>query len=333
MTGPLVSIMTITYNHAPYIGQAIEGVLQQETNFPFELIIGEDCSKDGTRESVLEYQRKYPEIIRVITSANNVGMKKNGYRTLKACRGKYVAFCEGDDFWHRPDKLQKQVDFMESHPECGLVHSSYDVYDVGSKKLIKDCFKYRKFEMPINPKLLDIINDCRISFRIQTCTAMVRRNQLEQIVESDPYLYHGGHFLMGDTQLWAEVAVISEIGFIPESMATYRLLQESASRSKDLRKSCLFEMSDSEMKMYLCDKYKLNGNIRRNREWAWCNSALRLAYHDRNAALALEVRKKKPQFTWKEWLWYYGARNRMAYYACKVSAFFRNLIIKEEIKY
>ena len=128
MTEPLVSVKMITYNHAPYIAQAIEGVLQQKTNFPFELVIGEDCSTDGTREIVFEYQEKYPDIIRVITSDKNVGMKKNGYRTTKACRGKYVAFCEGDDYWHHPDKLQKQVDYLESHPECGMVFTDFNVH-------------------------------------------------------------------------------------------------------------------------------------------------------------------------------------------------------------
>ena len=87
MTVPLVSVKMITYNHAPFIAQAIEGVLQQKTNFPFELIIGEDCSTDGTREIVFEYQKKYPDIIRVITSDKNVGAKKNGIRTMKAVSG------------------------------------------------------------------------------------------------------------------------------------------------------------------------------------------------------------------------------------------------------
>ena len=97
---PLVSVKMITYNHAPYIAQAIEGVVKQETEYPFELIIGEDCSTDGTRDIGFEFQKKDPDIIRVITSDKNVGAKQNDYRTTKACRGKYIAFCDGDDYWH-----------------------------------------------------------------------------------------------------------------------------------------------------------------------------------------------------------------------------------------
>jgi glycosyltransferase involved in cell wall biosynthesis len=83
MTDPLVSVHMITYNHAPYIAQTIEGVLKQKVDFPIELVIGEDCSIDGSREIVLQYQKKYPDIIRLITSDKNVGGKKNSYRTMK----------------------------------------------------------------------------------------------------------------------------------------------------------------------------------------------------------------------------------------------------------
>lgn len=119
----------ITYNHEPYIAQAIEGVLMQKTDFPIELVIGEDCSTDGTRKIVLEYQRQHPEVSRVITSQHNVGMMLNSFRTQMACRGDYVAFCEGDDYWTDPHKLQKQVDFLERNPEfaiCGHLVTNVD---------------------------------------------------------------------------------------------------------------------------------------------------------------------------------------------------------------
>ncbi len=84
MTQPLVSISMLTYNHAPFIAQAIEGVLQQQTNFPFELVIGEDCSTDNTREIVYEYHKKHPDIIRVITSDKNIGETRNGPQNRKS---------------------------------------------------------------------------------------------------------------------------------------------------------------------------------------------------------------------------------------------------------
>jgi len=115
----------ITYNHEKFIAQAIEGVLMQKTDFPFELIIGEDCSTDRTREIVVDYANRYPEIIKPILHEKNVGAKANSESVREACTGKYVALCEGDDYWIDPLKLQKQVDFMESHPECTLsIHNA-----------------------------------------------------------------------------------------------------------------------------------------------------------------------------------------------------------------
>ncbi|HVM73245.1 MAG TPA: glycosyltransferase [Anaerolineales bacterium] len=117
---PLVSVITITYNHAPYIRNCIEGVLMQKTTFPFEHIIGEDCSTDGTREIVLDYAQRYPGIIRAVTSESNVGVKANAIRVHAACQGEYFAYCDGDDFWIDPLKLQKQYDACVKY-DAGLV--------------------------------------------------------------------------------------------------------------------------------------------------------------------------------------------------------------------
>ncbi|WP_298741187.1 glycosyltransferase [uncultured Chitinophaga sp.] len=122
MEAPLVSITCITYNHEKYIAQAIEGFLMQETSFPYEIIIGEDCSTDNTRKVIGEYVKQYPGLITLITSDENVGARKNGIRVRNAARGKYIAICEGDDYWTDPHKLQKQVDFLEAHPDYVLCY-------------------------------------------------------------------------------------------------------------------------------------------------------------------------------------------------------------------
>jgi len=327
MTEPLVSVHMLTYNQAPYIGQAIGGVLQQKRNFPFELVIGEDCSTDGTREIVLEYQKKYPDIIRVIKSDKNVGGTKNNYRTMKACRGKYIAFCEGDDYWHNPNKLQKQVDYMESHLECGMVYSSFDVYQVKSKKRIKDFIRYRKWESPESPSISDFLEGKARA--ILTCTAMTRRDLLEQVVESDPYLHQSDQFLMGDTQLWAEIGSRAHMHYIPESLATHTITDESATRSKDIKKRLRFAISSAELLLYLCNKYNLPLSIRKKPEAKWCNNSLQLAFYTRSAEIADEVRRRKKTFTWREWFWYYGARNVAFHCVYRVAALFRNLFRKE----
>lgn len=121
---PLVSICSITYNHEPYIRQCLDGMLSQKTNFPFEIIINDDCSTDGTTEIIKEYVAKYPNIIRPIFHEENQYSK--GVRGMFAnfcfpkARGKYIALCEGDDYWTDPLKLQKQVDFLENNKEYSM---------------------------------------------------------------------------------------------------------------------------------------------------------------------------------------------------------------------
>ncbi len=326
MTKPLVSIHMTTYNHAPFIRQALEGVLQQKTNFPFELVIGEDCSTDGTREIVLAYQKKYPGIVRVISSDKNVGMKKNNHRTLKACRGKYVAYCEGDDHWHSPRKLQKQADYLDGHPECGLVFSDYDLYFEREKKSVKNVNQSKGYRAPFNLSIEQVIGP--EGGVIRTCTVMIRKNLLEQVTEGDPYLHQSDQFLMGDTQLFAELTLLSKVSYYPESLATYRIHDDSATRRKDPKKSAQFWNSAYEMKLYLCDKHKLAESIRAKAESDWLDSSLRLAFHLRSPDLAAEVRGKKKKFTLSEWFRYYGARNSAIHYLYRISALFRNAFRK-----
>jgi glycosyltransferase involved in cell wall biosynthesis len=334
MTEPLVSALMITYNHAPYIAQAIEGVLEQKTNFPIELVIGEDCSTDGTREIVFEYERKHPDIIRVITSDQNVGAHRNSYRTGKACRGKYIAYCDGDDYWHHPCKLQKQANYIETHPECGLVYSSYDVHYVKSNKRIKDFIKYHKWEMPRNPTVTDFVKgEGGMKLGVLPCTAMYRRVLSDQIIESDPLLHQSDYFLRGDTQLMAEITTQSDVHYIAESLATYNLTEESASRSKDITKVVRLQIGDAELGLYLCDKYKLPSHLRDEMEAARWNGLLRLAFHTRDAKLGNEVRRKKRRFTWKEWLLYYGAKNLAFHYPFRLAALFRNSFSKHEMQF
>lgn len=124
----LVSIVCITYNHEPYLRQALEGFLMQETSFPVEIILAEDCSTDGTRTICEEYAAKYPDKIHYIWSETNVGAVENERRAIAAARGKYIALCEGDDYWTDPLKLQKQVGFMESYPEYSVTWTRYEKY-------------------------------------------------------------------------------------------------------------------------------------------------------------------------------------------------------------
>lgn len=132
MSDPLVSVIIITYNHEKYIRDAIEGCLEQKTDFPYEVIIHDDASTDGTTEIVREYTSKHPDIIRPIIQIENQYSiyKKITPLVVPYARGKYIAFCEGDDYWCEPQKLQKQVSIMENDPEISMCFANVFIEDV-----------------------------------------------------------------------------------------------------------------------------------------------------------------------------------------------------------
>jgi len=131
---PLVSICCITYNHAAYIAQALDSFLMQKTNFDYEIIIGEDNSADGTQAVLERYAKAYPEDITVVNHNPNIGAIANQIDTFSRARGKYIAYCDGDDFWTDPCKLQKQVDFLEANPAYVICcHHSTVINEDGQK--------------------------------------------------------------------------------------------------------------------------------------------------------------------------------------------------------
>ena len=123
---PVISALMLAYRHEQYITEAIEGVLIQRTDFPIELVIAEDCSPDQTMAIAKSYQKRYPALIRIITSDHNVGASANFLRALNTCRGEYIAICEGDDYWIDPTKLMKQATALKNQRSIDLTfHSTY----------------------------------------------------------------------------------------------------------------------------------------------------------------------------------------------------------------
>ena len=140
-SAPLVSICCITYNHEQFIREAVDGFLMQKTDFPIEIIIHDDASIDGTTKIIKEYQGKHAELIKLIIQTENQ-YKTRGFGFLvdlfQQAQGKYIALCEGDDYWTDPLKLQKQVDFLEANPDYSLVSHRRKVYDENIKQFIKN---------------------------------------------------------------------------------------------------------------------------------------------------------------------------------------------------
>lgn len=157
MKTPLVSISCLTYNHAPFVRKCLDGFLMQKTTFPFEILIHDDCSTDGTDLIIREYTEKYPDIIKPLYETEN--KYSNGYRgkmditfNYSRAQGKYIASCEGDDYWTDPLKLQKQVDFMEANPEYSVTFHRCKHYNVvnGTTKEDQCGFLFPKNEIGVD---------------------------------------------------------------------------------------------------------------------------------------------------------------------------------------
>ena len=210
MIKPLVSVITITYNNAPYIVHCIEGVLMQKTTFPFELVIGEDCSTDGTREIVFKYVEQYPDIIRVITSETNVGMKENFRRTFNAYHGEYIALCEGDDYWIDPLKLQKQYEAVIHYDVVFVTHKTIELI-MQNGEVIGTRLRGGKGESGyIKPEQIILKN-----INIQDSSFFVKKTIFEQL----PEWYYQSPVL--DIPLKMIAASLGKVYFIDEIMSVY----------------------------------------------------------------------------------------------------------------
>ena len=247
---PTVSVFMMTYNHEKYITQALEGIMMQRTNFDFEIVIGEDCSIDNTRKIVLEFAGKYPGKFKCLMHEQNIGVVANQLATLKECSGKYIALCEGDDFWTDPRKLQKQVDFLESNPNYVLIHTNKAV--LHNNKLHTD--------NSLQIKSGFIFEDLMLLPLICTLTVLGKADILKDSLARVSLLIKIKKWLMGDLPLWLDIAQTYQIAYLNDVTGVYRLLDESASHSKNINKAYQFEHSVICIKEYFYKNYKRSKN-------------------------------------------------------------------------
>ena len=208
-----VTVRCITYNQKEYIRQCLDGFVMQQTNFRFEAIVHDDASSDGTADIVREYAEKYPDIIKPIFETENQYSKHDGSlgRILNAhTRGKYVALCEGDDYWTNPHKLQKQADFLDANPQCSLTyHACKNVFSTPCKVNYLSGENVKEFYTDVD----------LIDYPFQTATVMYRK----EIIDSE--LYKKATAIgctSGDTIFFLTASRFGTIEGINEQMSVYR---------------------------------------------------------------------------------------------------------------
>ena len=218
----MVSVVCLTYNHEKYIRKALEGFVSQKTNFDFEVIVHDDASTDHTRMIIEEYVSKYPHIIKPIYQTENQWSKKVKITPTFICpiaRGKYIAYCEGDDFWTDCHKLQKQYDAMEEHPECSIcTHTVQRVFEDGS---LSNGFHPQKKMSEGKLSAQDFLN-MRSQYPFQTSSFFVRHSLWYDLMMNPPEFRKVSD--VGDEPTLLYMVAHGDIYYISENMSSYRTM-------------------------------------------------------------------------------------------------------------
>lgn len=240
----MVSVIMTTYNHERYIAEAIESVLRQQTSFGVEIVVGEDCSTDRTMAIVRDYERQYPDGIRVVTSAENVGWRRNYRRTIAAARGKYIALLDGDDYFTHRKKLQMQVELLEQYPDVGMCYTRSERRDEeGGVTLYpesEDCPTTFEAMLRRNPA--------------ENCTVVARRELVEEYYAEIRPDEHP-EWLTDDLPMWLWFAARSKYMAIDCPMAVHRVLKRSVSHDSDYRRRIAFVDSLADISLWYDERY------------------------------------------------------------------------------
>ncbi len=254
-----IAVSMITYNHEEHIAKAIEGVMAQQTNFRFKLFITEDKSPDKTATVCREYESKYPNLIDLEVFTENIGANPNWVYNLKKCfdsGAKYIATCEGDDYWIDPLKLQKQVDFLEANPDYGMVHTDLHEHNISKNIWRKNIWSDMNFFQEG-----DIFNSLLIgrTSMIYLCTVTFRKDMITDFLDDFLKL----KLVMGDSFLYLVIAAQSKIGYFSEAMAVRQLLSVSATQGGGCKKRKAFLDSGRKLLNYIYIKFNIDQEIKR----------------------------------------------------------------------
>lgn len=253
----MISVVVVTYNQAETIGRTLDSILMQQCHVPFEIVIGEDCSTDNTRDICQTYAQQHPDIIRLICNERNKGIVDNYYDCLLACRGKYIADCAGDDFWIDAQKLEKEVRVMEAHPEVTMVITNWQYYNEQTQGTSPSL---QQQHAPITPgkNLLKAIITQQSMSVFHLCTALYRADVFRKAYEEDTDLFRNKTYVSEDMQIAFTMALNGDIAYLPDVTLNYSLGKGSVSNVKDSGKAFRFVQRSTELTCHLAHQLHLD---------------------------------------------------------------------------
>lgn len=241
---PLVSVIVTTYNHEPYLAAALDAILAQRCDFGVEIVLGEDCSSDNTLAVCRRYAEQYPDRIELITSTENVCWRENYSRCVEAARGKYIAFCDGDDYWCDEERLAEQVALMEKNSAIGLCYTLAERRN--EKGELVGRFPIGEGHTTLDTMLHD--------WCVENCTTLARRDAvLSYYATEKPE--NRAEWLTEDLPMWLFVAAHYEVVYINRVTAVHRVFPDSVSHSTSLARRLAFCDSSSNIKLWFDERY------------------------------------------------------------------------------
>lgn len=252
---PVISVIVLCYNQEATIGRTLDSILNQKTKYSYEIIIGEDASpNDHTYAVCMEYASKYPLTIKLMDKAPNKGLLKNYNDCILNSKGKYIATCAGDDWWHNPDKLQMQVEFLEENPDYGLVYTNYSSVNFESGEYI-ECVN-NPMDLSHTPSG-NIYKQLLYANRIAACTVVFSKDLYLQNVDLLSFRDLG--FIMEDYPMWLELSQHTKFKYLPIISSTYTIADGSLSNHFKFEKIEEFELNCLKIRMFYLFKYPMEG--------------------------------------------------------------------------
>lgn len=304
---PLVSICSLTYNQEDFIRKTIEGFLIQKTRFPIEILIHDDASTDRTTEIVRDFSNKYPTLIFPIFQSENQYSKGLGGMAARfvfpKARGKYIALCEGDDYWTDPLKLQKQVDFLEANTAYGLVYTNYHKLFEDSKRIVKPNYDPHIPDGEIYYKYLT-------SSFIGTLTVMARSDLIKEYLSK--FKETMKTWVMGDRPLWLYISSKSKCGFLNDYTAVYRRNTNSISSFQDIYKEIEFLKRSYDIRYYFMEHVRnVPEVIREKVDNTFNRDLLNLYFKAKDSINSKQIYGRIRHPNMKDYMRYMGTKNKI----------------------
>ena len=236
----LISVIIPSYNRANTVGETIESIVAQQVDADIEIVIGDDCSTDNAREVLEQYRQRHPDIIRLFLREQNIGLGANWAQCVKDCRGEFICNCDNDDYWHNPNKLQLQLDYMRAHSKCNILITNHRTHNRSTGE-IREC----KAEIDHTDIQLCMWGGGHFC----NATIMYRADFMKAHLDLDEFIKR--RLSLQDWPAWVILTAYTDIDVLPESTATFGIETVSITRPDSVERLAKRYEGDKEVCRYL----------------------------------------------------------------------------------